>query len=285
MLRAHRHAVLSKMHLVFDFDGTITTSDTIGHLARAGVAAQKLSRGANLEPAWDTLLQAYLADNDAYRAQFDTPAARTTAAQELRFLGGLADVERASLRRVGEAALFKGLGPAAMRRIGADAVASGDVELRPGFARLVAHARGKGWPVSVVSVNWSAEFIRGVVSDVLRNDDDVISNSTREEDGVIRGPEVLEGALLVTAPDKAFAMQKLRGGGGAPLVYFGDSTTDLACLMEADRGVVMAAAEGEGSLLTTMKRLGLEVPSVEAKKRMGWARTFDVVLDSGFLSE
>ncbi|KAM3510221.1 hypothetical protein MY10362_000139 [Beauveria mimosiformis] len=275
------------MHLVFDFDGTITLSDTIGHLARAGVAAQKLSRGANLEPAWDALLQTYLADNDAYRAQFDTPAARTTVAQELRFLGGLADVERASLRRVGEAALFKGLGPAAMRRIGTDAVANGHVQLRPGFARLVARAREKGWPVGVVSVNWSDEFIRGVVGDVLRDGDDgddVVSNWTREEDGVIRGPEVLEGPLLVTAPDKALAMQKLRGGGdGAPLVYFSDSTTDLACLMEADRGVVLAAAEGEGALLTTMKRLGLEVPPVEAKKRMGWARTFDEVLDSGFL--
>ncbi|KAM3532032.1 hypothetical protein NHJ13051_000408 [Beauveria bassiana] len=290
MLRVHRRA-LSNMHLVFDFDGTITLSDTIGHLARAGVAAQKLSRGANLEPAWDALLQAYLADNDAYRAQFDTPAARTTAAQELRFLSGLADVERASLRRVGEAALFKGLGPAAMRHIGADAVANGDVQLRPGLARLVARAREKGWPVSVVSVNWSSEFIRGVVGDVLRDDgdgdgDEVVSNSTREEDGAIRGPDVLEGALLVTAPDKTLAMQRLRGGGGGgPLVYFGDSTTDLACLMEADRGVVLAAAEGEGALLTTMKRLGLEVPSVEAKKKMGWARTFDEVLDSGFLSE
>ncbi|PQK08889.1 hypothetical protein BB8028_0001g09610 [Beauveria bassiana] len=182
-----------------------------------------------------------------------------------------------------------------MRRIGADAVANGDVQLRPGLARLVARAREKGWSVSVVSVNWSSEFIRGVVGDVLRDDgdgdgdgdgDEVVSNSTREEDGAIRGPDVLEGALLVTAPDKALAMQRLRGGGGGgPLVYFGDSTTDLACLMEADRGVVLAAAEGEGALLTTMKRLGLEVPSVEAKKKMGWARTFDEVLDSGFLSE
>lgn len=278
MLRPRLRA-LSRMHLIFDFDGTITTKDTIGHLASAAIAAQKLSRGANLQPAWDSLVQAYLADYDAYRAKY-TPkeAERTTIDQENLFLGGLRDVEKASLRRVGEAALFKDLATAAMRRIGADAVENGNIELRPGFGRIVKAARAHGWPVSIVSVNWSTDFIRGAVGELLREDDAVIANGTRHEDGTIYGPAALNGDLLVCAPDKARAMRQLKG----PVVYFGDSTTDLECLIEAQHGVVMA--DGESSLLKTLQRLGLEVPHVRnAKKPVVWARTFDEVLESGFL--
>ncbi len=285
MLRTNLRA-LNKMHLIFDFDGTITTKDTIGHLASAGIAAQKLSRGANLQPAWDALVQAYLADLDAYKARF-TPAEaeRTTVEQEKLFLGGLRDVERASLRRVDEAALFKGLGVAAMRRLGAEAVQNGNVTLRPGFHRIVQAARNKGWPVSVVSVNWSTEFIRGAVGDVLREDDAVLANGTREADGTIYGPDTLGGDLVVCAPDKVRAMRRLRPP-GLPAVYFGDSTTDLECLVEADRSVAMADDDGESSLLKTLARLGFEVPHVGTKETtIVWARTFDEVLQSGFLGE
>ncbi|KAJ6783860.1 hypothetical protein PWT90_05488 [Aphanocladium album] len=282
MLRARLRA-LSKMHLIFDFDGTVTTKDTIGHLASAGIAAQKLSRGANLQPAWDSLVQAYLADYDAYRAGY-APAApgRTSIEQEKRFLGGLRDVELASLRRVGEVAIFKDLAVAAMRRIGADAVQNGHVELRPGFGRLVRAAREQGWPVSVVSVNWSVDFIRGAAGDILREDDAVVANGTRDEDGSIYGPAALGGDLLVCAPDKARAMRQLGSRGGGAVVYFGDSATDLECLVEADRGVVLA--DGESSLLKTLRRVGFEVPHVVSeKKQIVWARSFDEVLESGFL--
>lgn len=284
MLRTNLRSLL-KMHLIFDFDGTITTKDTIGILASAGIAAQKLSRGANLQPAWDALVRTYLADYDAYKRQF-TPkeAERTAIAQEKIFLGGLKSVEEASLRRVGEAALFKDLGPAAMRRVGEEAVQNGHVTLRPGFGNIVRAAREKGWPVGVVSVNWSADFIRGAVGDVLREDDAVIANGTREADGTIYGPAALDGDLLLCAPDKVRAMRQLRQG--STLVYFGDSMTDLECLVEADRGVVMTDDDGgESSLLRALTRLGFEVPHVEANKTMAWARTFDEVIESGFLSD
>ena len=284
MLRT-KFRTLLKMHLIFDFDGTITTKDTIGSLASAGVAAQKLSRGANLQPAWDALVQTYLADYDAYRAQF-TPkeAERTAIAQEKLFLGGFKDVEEASLRRVGEAALFKDLGPAAMRRLGEEAVQNGNVKLRPGFGNIVQAARERGWPVGVVSVNWSADFIRGAVGDMLREDDAVIANSTREADGTICGPAALDNELLVCAPDKLRAMRQLLQA--SKVVYFGDSTTDLECLVEAHRGVVMVDDEGgESSLLRSLTRLGFEVPHVQANKTIAWARTFGEVIESGFLSD
>lgn len=269
---------MSKMHLIFDFDGTITTQDTIGQLARAGIAAQNHRRGVDLQPAWAALLRHYLDDYSAYTARFTPAEADRNLEQEKKFLGGLKDVERASLRRVGESSIFTGLAGAAMRKIGADAVGSGDVQLRPGFGRLVQAARDKGWPVSVVSVNWSTDFIRGVVDGVLGEGDVVVANGTAE-DGTIEGPEENGGELLVCSPDKLRAMEAIRKG---PTVYFGDSTTDLECLLDSERGVVLAEGERETSLLRTLRRVGFEVPRVNAanEAKIVWAKTFDEVLES-----
>ncbi|KAK4131738.1 hypothetical protein BT67DRAFT_427122 [Trichocladium antarcticum] len=79
-------------------------------------------------------------------------------------------------------------------------------------------------------------------------------------------------------------MRSVVGGAGDErrVVYFGDSTTDLACLVEADLGVVMAD-DGESKLLKTLRRVGLEVPHVgqwEDGRRLVWARDFDEVLGS-----
>lgn len=282
----HLYGALSKMHLIFDFDGTMTARDTVGHLAAAAISAQT-ARGAAFPPgAWDGIVSAYLADYDAYKASF-TPkeSERRSLDQEKRFLAGVRDAERASLRRVSEAGVFKGLDATAMRRLGADAVRDGDVKLRNGLGRLVSTARERGCRVSVVSVNWSAAFIRGVAGDVLREEDTVVANTTREGDGRILGPEELEGELLVCSPDKLRVMRRVLDGGeeGEEVVYFGDSTTDLECLVGANRGVVLADNE-ESSLLKTLRRVGVSVRRVgEGNGGMVWAKSFDEVLGSRML--
>lgn len=265
---------MSIIRLILDFDGTITTKDTISHLASAGIAAQKLSRRVQLQPKWDRLVKAYLEDYDDYKYRF-TPseAKRTRLEDEKRFLSGLYHVERASLRRVEEAGIFHGMDAAAMRKAGVDALENGDVQLRGGFGRITDLARERGWPVNVVSVNWSADFVRGVLGNSVP-ENNVTANNTR--DGIICGPDAL--GLLVCSPDKLRAMRHL---GGAD-VYFGDSTTDLECLLEAERGVVMG--DGKSSLLHALRRLGFEVPHVGATDaKVVWAQSFDEVLDSGML--
>ena len=44
-----QRATTFKMHLIFDFDGTITKKDTIATLAEAGIAAQRSRNGSNLK--------------------------------------------------------------------------------------------------------------------------------------------------------------------------------------------------------------------------------------------
>ena len=110
----------------------------------------------------------------------------------------------------------------------------------------------------------------------------MVANEIAFPDGRIEGPRELGGEPLVSAGDKLRAMRSLRAGTRerARVVYFGDSTTDLACLLEADLGVVMAG-DADSGLLRTMRRIGLEVPHVgecAAESRLVWARDFDEVL-------
>ena len=74
------------------------------------------------------------------------------------------------------------------------------------------------------------------------------------------------------------------------MVYFGDSVTDLECLLRADTGIVMVneGEEEENKLLGTFRRLGFEVPHVsEAQEgaKLAWARDFEEVMRSEVLGE
>lgn len=89
---------------------------------------------------------------------------------------------------------------------------------------------------------------------------------------------------MLTAGDKLEASKVLVGERQGKWMYVGDSTTDLAVLLEADVGVVMANGE-ESSLLKTLKRVGFDVPHVnEGKKaQVVWARDFEELMGSGVM--
>lgn len=258
----------------------------------------------------------------------ETEERRTTLRQELAFLESTREVERASVARVSRAGFFAGLNAPALERLGWEAVrlasplpapssssghgkngsGSGDgdgdgsleeekgegaVRLKKGVGRFLEQQGRDGWDVAVVSVNWSREFIRGVVeagctwgpgAERVRR---VVANGIRFPSGQVEGPEELGGEPLVTAGDKLRAMESLRQKlADEKMVYFGDSTTDLACLMEADLGVIMADS-AESKLLNTLKRIGQEAPHVTDAKtdsKLVWARDFDEVLQSGVMA-
>ncbi|KAL2129849.1 hypothetical protein VTI74DRAFT_7215 [Chaetomium olivicolor] len=279
-------------------------------------------RSRLLSALWDEIVRDYVADHEAHVAAY-TPRAeeRTTLAQELTYLESLRAVEDKSVARVGMAGFFRGMDAARMRALGGVACVRGKgivakdgedgdegevgggvddggdgvdgkgkggaVRLRKGFLPFIAEMTShEEWDVAVVSVNWSGEFIRGVLeagSQYGRRVKKVVANGIGLPDGLVKGPEELGGEPLVTAGDKLRAMRSLKVGmGEQSVVYFGDSTTDLACLVEADLGVVMAD-DGGSKLLRTFERVGLEVLHVgvaEEGSRLVWARDFEEVLES-----
>lgn len=399
------------MSIFLDFDGTITTEDTITHLANFALRLQSERNGSPsnlnssahpasqitdssspqsqpqpqsssqspvpapapvptpettpLKSRWDAVVASYLSDHRSHASSYaPAPAQRTTAAAEIAFQRSQKPVETASLARVRDCGLFRGIGPDEFRGAGralvggaavgdagreggrhGEGVGGGEdefkgwgkvngegkgndagegegegegegqggpaarVRLRPGFAAFVRARLDEGWRVAVVSVNWSAAFIQGACG-FERDEVAVYANEVRAVDGAVVGPAVLRGAggtgdgvhgeedgkagegegcgVLTNSADKlrvfrAVMRENEEDGGrqGGPTIYFGDSTTDLECLLAAGRGVVMADDEASSSLIQTLRRIGRRVPHVRDAREedeVVWASDYEEVM-------
>ncbi|KAK2002844.1 hypothetical protein LX36DRAFT_626160 [Colletotrichum falcatum] len=277
------------LNLVFDFDGTITAKDTIGTLAHVALRFQN-ERGIDLSSAWQQILKDYSQDHTNHVSTYKPVANdRLSLREELAYLRGLSEVELRSVQRVEQSGLFRGMEREDLVKAGNAARTEGRVKLRDGFTKLVDVAKDNGWTVSVVSINWSRSFIKGVLSDYSF---DIVANEI-EMDGSISGPDVLgppsQETTLTTCEDKLRALRAWATRQGMEdaeaLVYFGDSTSDIECLLET-RGVVISSGP-DSSLMATLRRVGYEVPQVDEHRpssRIVWASTFVEILTSGFLT-
>jgi len=295
--------------LILDFDGTITRSDTINALAQSVIAKHHTIS----PPAWDNIVNAWL-DDYSHHTETHKPADNTNLTQTLTFLESLRHIEMASLARVEAAGLFRGVENQDLHALGVAAAAAGEsgeskskdvasVRLRPGFTKLINHVRYLGWDVAIVSVNWSRDWVEGILGkDVAKEVVFMkVNRAGGNQQGRVVGPEGDPEGVLVTAGDKLRAVREVlqqqpkrererehgkgEGSSSSRWVYVGDSTTDLACLVEAHVGIVIADHDG-GSLLGALRRFGREVPHVtRAAERhmMWWASDFDEILESGVL--
>ncbi|KAK8083522.1 HAD-like domain-containing protein [Apiospora saccharicola] len=283
------------MSIFLDFDGTITVQDTIGEVANFALRV-RADEGQDLARAWDGVVRSYLDDYrghvEGYRVE---EARRRGVDDEVAFLRDMKSVELQSLVRIHECGVFRDIAPERFYEAGRRAVeVDGTVKLRPGFREFVQARVAEGWRLWVVSVNWSAAFIAGALGcpEVT-----VIANTVRS-DGSISGPGILNqqnGAgeqhrNLTNSCDKLavveailkqqaeeFSLQQ-----GKPSLYFGDSITDLECLLRADRGVVISDKE-DSTLLQTLGRIGKQVShstdagAQDSSSRLSWASNYHEV--------
>lgn len=325
-----RFDLMSKMSIFLDFDGTITTKDTITHLAKFALRFQSKRKphdnasvdtvsstgnpeavatqgreNRDLSSRWDAVVHAYVSDYKSHASSY-TPCAsdRQCVEDEVAFLRSHKHVETKSLARINECALFKGINRDVFRDAGRELVRNGTIRLRPGFATFVRAALAKGWRVNVVSVNWSAAFIEGACG-FAEDEIAVFANEARQADGAVFGPGVLVGDALLRSKEEAVPacgqagrnltnscdkrdavreVMKRQGAQDRPFFYFGDSTTDMECLLVATRGIVVTDDE-DSTLMETLRRVGKSVSHVrdaDASERVVWASNFEEVMDSTF---
>ncbi|KAK6199703.1 hypothetical protein LQW54_009957 [Pestalotiopsis sp. IQ-011] len=291
------------MSIFLDFDGTITARDTIGDLAKAALRIQS-ARGVDLDKEWDEVVQSYVRDYENHVDEYHIKEEeRQRPAIEVEFLRAMKTVELKSLDRINACGVFKGVSEEDLRQAGREAVADGTVKIRPGFEKFVHRRVKEGWRIWVISVNWSTAFIEGVLEDCPEIH--VIANRIAEDGdgrGVVLGPQVLgtindkreacpeDPQNLTNSGDKLDVMKGvlLRDGVDmAPSFYFGDSITDLECLLHAMYGIVIADGEGENSkLLQTLRRIGKDVPRTRETEALihglTWAEDFEEV--DGFVT-
>jgi 2-hydroxy-3-keto-5-methylthiopentenyl-1-phosphate phosphatase len=272
------------MQLIFDFDGTITQQDTISELASAAIAFQHAQRGQDLRATWDQVVQDYLSDYQHHKENYQPKdEERREVAQEITFLNSLQPIEQASLRRVQASGVFDGLEQMGLFEMGVSAIESKKIKIREGFKELTKLAERNGWGLGVISVNWSRSFIRGVLHQFSIP---IVANEV-SSDGRICGPDFLDEQLTNSAGKLSALKHEFRAGDES-ILYFGDSPTDLECLL-AHKGLVISS-NVDSTLMRTMRRLSIPVQHVEtynkeANNSVYWAMDFQEVIGSGLLDQ
>ena len=303
------------IRLILDFDGTITTSDTLAPLSRIGYNhASHQSPPRTLTP-WSNIVDAYLSDYSQHAASY-TPTAerRTTPTEEAAWLNSLEPIERASARRAIDAGIWDGVSREEVEAAAGREMRKGNVRLRRGCKELTEWAvrgseqhgeTGNGMEVSVVSVNWSRHWIWSVLKNGLDSSDDgevaaemlkkvpIFANELPSIATLPAGDIAGASTELRTSGDKLRCMQQQKSGQGSEMnppfvVYLGDSTTDLECLAEADLGVCIRdekIGSSQKELAAVLERLKMDVRWIgeekryieEDRKTIVWAKDFEVV--------
>lgn len=276
------------MLLLLDWDETISAVDTLAHIAPPS--------GTQLAgPDLAAYTDAYLADLEAH-ARSHPPA--TTVEAQLEHLEALDAVELKSQERIETGGLFRGAN--------AEAIIdrAKDVPLRHGWEAVFApwlkdHA--ESIETHVISVGWSAAFIRArlglpesslppnIPLTICANEVEVDPKTglctgklTKSADASPTGTSGIRTGL-----DKRREMRRIvsrsereRGKAVGPVVYIGDSNTDLPCLLEADVGIVIGE---NASLRKTLDRLAIPLVGSLAdpapKKQLVEAADWTAVLD------
>jgi hypothetical protein len=273
------------IHWILDWDGTITKRDTLDALVN--IAAQ-CKPDSPVNKNWKCVSQAYLTDYEKtlqiYASDGKLP---TTIEEESSLLANLEEVELRSINRVSASGIFEGLTTDDVDNGAAKAIESGAVELRKGcndFLRLI-EARAhidvdRGESLSILSVNWSKRFILGCLKatheDFKMMVDSVIC--ANELDGIEPGVPTT-GRICANVPriissgNKLTQLQllrdevnKVRPEKALPVVYIGDSWTDVECLLAADLGICIRddiITSTQKRLADSLKRLGVPCPRLQ----------------------
>ncbi|QDS67594.1 hypothetical protein FKW77_003769 [Venturia effusa] len=306
------------LHVFIDWDGTITRRDTLEEVAKVGYKKNPTTR------PWSDIVGAYL---DDYRVHRDSYAPskdqRNTIKEESAWLQSLLEIETRSVKRVQDAGLFLGVTKTDMLVAAAEALDNNNVKPREGWKDLflagpsplgdfAPAAVRDGLRFHILSVNWSATFIKGCMlhaSTLLRSVDDratltpivYLANEVASVDKVAHGLDKAN-VTIRTSADKVRMIAKTleetafeKKETGKPItVYVGDSCTDFDALIYVDYGICIRddpMGSGQKELAETFERVGVPVkalselvlsPSAHGAKTktLWWAKDLKEISDA-----
>lgn len=282
------------INLVLDWDGTITTKDTMFAYGKvADIRDARLGKTPKGSTSFKAFGRAWMDDYTVHEQTY-TPKAedRLLPPQESAWLKSLAKVEDSSAKRVESSGFFAGVTLRDVSDAAKVLLESGEVSLRAGWEDVFSqafknsigqshHDRGIfGLGISILSVNWSESFIRRSLmiaasrSSLAGGDDfqDFLDGDFRIIANEISGLQQPSGSSgLLTDPDHAIVrtsldkLQNFKVQVSSHNVYVGDSATDFDCLLAADLGICIRDAQMSSSaktLAATLSRVGFEVRHV-----------------------
>lgn len=283
------------IHLLLDWDGTLTRKDSLSLL---GSIAYYANPDKSLPP-WATFVDGYMNDYTEHAIRYEPiTSARTSLDQERQWLASLAPIENKSVHRVESSGIFKHVKASHVDHIAASSIRTGDLQLRSHwhllFHNLLSNPSNK---ISILSVNWSARFIRqsllSASSSLTSPEDESLHPYIRTMDieaNEISNLECAEGSDgslskdsstgIRTSADKLLRLPlrcQRKLGKSIPateaveqeeevVVYIGDSATDLEALLAADVGICIRddpMGSSQKELSDTLQRIGVNVRHVD----------------------
>jgi len=307
------------IHLILDWDGTLTRKDT---LSLVGQIAYHANPSKSLPP-WSDFVTGYINDYTDHTSKYK-PAVlgRKSLDQERQWLASLAPIEHKSVERVEASGIFKGVKASHVDHVAKSAVQTGEVQLRSSWDTLLrgflCHPSNK---LSILSVNWSTRFIRQSLlaaaaettcaeTQSLTPHIEFMKINANEITG-LDTPSGSDGTLskdtvsgIRTSADKLsrmpascqqcsstpFPLAEVVKKKEHVVVYIGDSATDLEALLAADVGIcirdeVMGSSQRE--LADTLERIGVKVRDISegvllqgTNKILYWTDGFEKVVEA-----
>jgi hypothetical protein len=308
------------IHLLLDWDGTLTRKDT---LSLVGSVAYQANPDKSLPP-WSHFVNGWMTDYTEHATRYEPiTTARTTLDQERQWLASLASTENKSVRRVESSGIFKHVKASHVDHIAASSIKSGDLQIRSHWNSLLyALLSNSSNKISILSVNWSARFIRQSLLSASSNltfpENEILSSYVQTMDidaNEISNLDHADGsdgklskdssAGIRTSADKLLRLplrcqQKLDGLVSTKrptereddiVVYIGDSATDLEALLAADVGICIrddSMGSSQQELSDTLQRIGIDIrhidEGIDMKQKTDrivyWTHNFDQVREA-----
>ncbi|KAJ4987185.1 hypothetical protein SVAN01_07337 [Stagonosporopsis vannaccii] len=286
------------IHWVLDWDGTITRHDTLDALVSITASAKPV---LPVLAQWRTVSEAYMSDYTTALEKL-APGGNLprNIVEEQQLLRAMKSVEQASLDRVSSSGIFAGLTKRLLEEGARNVVDSKKVEIRTGFTDFLHSIQEKGRDrLDLLSVNWSRHFIGSCLKaaealvqkevihanelDGIDNDSVSLGHISHDNDAEM---------LIISSGDKLEYMNRLRKqhsnsrdrgtNSDVPIVYIGDSWTDIECLLDADLGICIRdepLGSSQKKLAERLESLSIRCPHLSAwsdadGQQVVWASDF-----------
>lgn len=221
--------------IISDWDDTMTQGDTLGLLFKAAYL-----RKPNFPLKHSHYVNIYMEAYDSFQQAHKLP---TTYENEVQYQTELEPVELSSVAECMQTGLFRDVLVSDFEAMSKSVVAKG------GLDNFLYVLKTQRIPLHVVSVTWTSQVIKEYVKGF-----DVSVHSNELEFSGQRSTGSLFGQVR-TGVDKLRITKNLMENRSGPVIYIGDSSTDVLSMFEADLAFVMAG----GSATSTLERLGCSV--------------------------
>ena len=235
-------ARLAPSFLATDFDGTCTEKETIPLLPQLAACLGPAERASTKLATFQQLENAYMAGLNHILAQHELDGAPNDALN----LEGLSSILREMdahsteiTMQVGQSGCLADIPPQAVAgqlacwAASPETAPTGPATLRSGCANTLRSLAESGCGLGVLSINWSPALIRATLDPEVRHPFELWCNELLED-----------GTIVLPVPGAAEKRTRIaslveQAAGRGPVVYVGDSATDLLGLIEADVGILI----------------------------------------------